>query len=75
MVLLASGALSHTFWPLRKLREHESASLDTIFTPQARRADLERIAWFEAGDHARVLDTMPEFGRYRPEAKFGHYLR
>ena len=37
-------------------------------------ADLERIDWFKAGDHARVLDTMPEFMRYRPEAMFAHYL-
>jgi 3,4-dihydroxyphenylacetate 2,3-dioxygenase len=75
VVLLASGALSHTFWPLRKLREHESASLDSIFTPEARDADLQRISWFEAGDHARVLATMPEFMRYKPEAKFCHYLQ
>ena len=32
------------------------------------------MQWFEAGDHARVLDTMPEFYRFRPEARFGHYL-
>jgi 3,4-dihydroxyphenylacetate 2,3-dioxygenase len=75
VVLIASGALSHTFWPLRELRKHESASLDSIRTPQARDADLERIAWFEAGDHARVLATMPEFLRYRPEARFSHYLQ
>jgi 3,4-dihydroxyphenylacetate 2,3-dioxygenase len=75
VVLLASGALSHTFWPLRELRKHEGASLDSIRTPQARDADLERIAWFETGDHARVLATMPEFLRHKPEAKFSHYLQ
>jgi hypothetical protein len=32
------------------------------------------MQWFEAGDHARVLETMPEFYRFRPEARFGHYL-
>ena len=37
-------------------------------------ADLERIGWFEAGDHARVLDTMPAYLKVRPEAKFAHYL-
>ena len=36
--------------------------------------DLERLAWLEAGDHAQVIDTMPEFLRYKPEAMFGHYL-
>lgn len=75
VVLIASGALSHTFWPLRELRNHEAAGVEHIFTPEAKDADLERIAWFEAGDHARVLDTMDEFFRYKPEARFGHYLQ
>jgi len=74
VILLASGALSHTFWPLRELRAHEASDPVHIRTPEARAADLERIGWFEAGDHARVLDTMPEFLRLRPEAKFAHYL-
>ena len=75
VILLASGALSHTFWPLRELRDHESAGVEHIFTPEAAAADAERIAWFEAGDHARVLDTMGDFYRYKPEARFGHYLQ
>ncbi len=75
VLLLASGALSHTFWSLRQLRDHESADPTHIFSAAAREADAERIAWFEAGDHARVLDTMPEFLRVKPEAKFCHYLQ
>ena len=74
VVLLASGAMSHTFWKLKELRDHEASDPVHIRTPEARQADLERIAWLEAGDHARVLDTMPEFLRVRPEAMFGHYL-
>jgi 3,4-dihydroxyphenylacetate 2,3-dioxygenase len=74
VVLLASGALSHTFWPLRVIRDHEAAGAEHIFTPQAYAADVQRMEWFAAGDHARVLDTMPDFLRYRPEARFGHYL-
>ncbi len=74
VVLIASGALSHTFWPLRKLRDHEAAGVEHIFTPEAAAADADRMEWFEAGDHARVLDTMDAFYRYRPEARFGHYL-
>ena len=75
VVLIASGALSHTFWPLRELRKHEAGDPSHIFTPEARQADLDRIAWFKSGDHARVLETMPEFLRYKPEAKFSHYLQ
>jgi 3,4-dihydroxyphenylacetate 2,3-dioxygenase len=74
VILVASGALSHTFWPLRELREHEASDATHIRTPEARTADLERIGWFEAGDHARVLATMPDYLKVRPEAKFSHYL-
>lgn len=74
VLLIASGALSHTFWKLRQLRDHEAAAAEHIRTPEAYAADLERIGWFKSGDHKRVLDTMPEFMRYRPEAMFSHYL-
>ncbi|GLF98886.1 3,4-dihydroxyphenylacetate 2,3-dioxygenase [Streptomyces yaizuensis] len=74
VLLIASGALSHTFWPLRQLREHESSDPSHIFSPEARAADLRRIAWFKEGRHDRVLATMREFWRVRPEARFFHYL-
>lgn len=74
VMLVASGAMSHTFWPLRQLRDHEAADHEHIFTPEALAADLERIEWFKAGDHRRVLETMPEFLRFKPEARFMHYL-
>lgn len=74
VLLIASGALSHTFWPLREIRDHESSDPRHLRSPEARAADLERIAWFERGDHARVLETMPEFLKHKPEARFGHYL-
>jgi 3,4-dihydroxyphenylacetate 2,3-dioxygenase len=74
VLLIASGAMSHTFWPLRELRKHEAAGVEHIFTPEAAEADFERIDWFKNGGHARVLDTMAEFYRVKPEARFGHYL-
>jgi 3,4-dihydroxyphenylacetate 2,3-dioxygenase len=74
VLLLASGALSHTFWPLQEIRDHEAAGVEHIFTPEAAEADAERLEWFARGDHAQVLATMPEFLRYRPEARFAHYL-
>ncbi len=74
VLFVASGALSHTFWPLRQIRDHESSDLSHIFTPQARAADEERIAWFQEGRHDLVLTTMPEFLKYKPEARFGHYV-
>ncbi|HVK29571.1 MAG TPA: catechol 1,2-dioxygenase, partial [Nocardioides sp.] len=74
VLLVASGAMSHTFWSLRQLRDHEAAGVEHIFTPEAAAADAERIGWFKQGDHARVLDTMDEFYRFKPEARFQHYL-
>jgi aromatic ring-opening dioxygenase catalytic subunit (LigB family) len=74
VLLLASGALSHTFWKLRELRDHEASDVSHIRTPEAYAADQERIAWLKTGDHARVLDTMDDFLRYRPESMFAHYL-
>jgi 3,4-dihydroxyphenylacetate 2,3-dioxygenase len=74
VVLLASGAMSHKFWPLTKLREHEAAGVQHIFSTDHAKADLERLDWMKHGDHARVLNTMPEFLRFKPEANFGHYV-
>ncbi|QUQ64676.1 3,4-dihydroxyphenylacetate 2,3-dioxygenase [Kutzneria sp. CA-103260] len=74
VLLIASGALSHTFWPLRQLRDHEASDPVHIRTPAARAADEERISWFKQGRHDRVLDTMDEFWKFKPEAKFAHYL-
>jgi 3,4-dihydroxyphenylacetate 2,3-dioxygenase len=74
VLLVASGAMSHTFWSLRELRAHEASDPGHIRTEAARAADTERIGWLRAGDHARVIDTMPEFLKYRPEARFGPYL-
>jgi 3,4-dihydroxyphenylacetate 2,3-dioxygenase len=74
VLLVASGAMSHTFWPLRELRAHEASDPAHIRTERARAADAERIGWLRAGEHGRVIDTMPDFLRVRPEAKFAHYL-
>jgi 3,4-dihydroxyphenylacetate 2,3-dioxygenase len=74
VILVASGAMSHTFWKLRELRDHEAAELSHVRTPEARAADEERIGWFKEGNHARVIETMPDFLPYRPEAMFAHYL-
>ncbi len=74
VLVIASGALSHTFWPLRQLRDHEASDPCHIRTPEARAADEERIAWFKGGRHDMVLDTMDEFRKFKPEAEFSHYL-
>jgi aromatic ring-opening dioxygenase catalytic subunit (LigB family) len=72
--LIGSGALSHTFWPLRELRAHEAAGEEHIFTKEAAAADHEVLDRWERGDHAAVIDGMPEYLKFRPEGRFGHYL-
>lgn len=74
VILLASGALSHTFYKLRDLRKHEMSDPAHIYSEKARELDLERLEWFQAGRHDRVLETMAEFHTVRPEAMFGHWL-
>ncbi len=75
VVVLASGGLSHRFWPLSQMREHEAADPDLhIRTPEACAADRKVIDLLKAGDHAAVLDFVPEFAQHAPEGYFGHYL-
>jgi len=75
VVVLASGGLSHRFWPLKQFRDHEGADPDKhIRTPEAAAADRHVIDRLLAGDHAAVLDFVPEFAQHAPEGYFGHYL-
>jgi aromatic ring-opening dioxygenase catalytic subunit (LigB family) len=74
VVLLASGAMSHTFWSLRQLRSHEASDPKHVFSPQAVAADQVIIDSWSKGDHASVIDGMPGYLAFRPEARFAHYL-
>jgi len=75
VVVLASGGLSHRFWPLQDLRAHEAADPDLhMRSPEACAADRNVIELLKRGDHAGVLDFMPEFSAFSPEGYFGHYL-
>jgi 3,4-dihydroxyphenylacetate 2,3-dioxygenase len=74
VVLLASGGLTHKFLPFRELRRRTSSSLENIHSTEARAADEHVLELLRAGDHAGVIDWMPEYKKYGPEGKFGHYL-
>ncbi len=74
VILVASGGLSHVFRPLAQLRDHMSGDPKNIVNAEARAADLKRIEWLEEGRHDQVLKSMPDFLKYEPEARFGHYL-
>lgn len=73
-VVLASGGMSHTFWPLRELPKHEASDPVHIFTPEARAADEERLEWMQEGDHRRIVEGMADYFPHNPEGDFGHYL-
>jgi aromatic ring-opening dioxygenase catalytic subunit (LigB family) len=74
VVLMASGGLSHRFWPLQELEKHEASDPVHIITTEAREADQVRLAWMEAGNHRAVIDSMGEYRLHSPEGRFGHYL-
>jgi 3,4-dihydroxyphenylacetate 2,3-dioxygenase len=74
VILLASGALSHTFHKLRDLRKHEASDPKHIYSPEAYEYDKKVMQWFAEGDHKAVLDDFDNFKKYKPEAGFFHYL-
>jgi 3,4-dihydroxyphenylacetate 2,3-dioxygenase len=74
VVLLASGGLTHRFFPFKELRKRESSSLENMYSPEARAADEHVLDLLRAGKHRAVIDWIPEYKRYGPEGKFGHYL-
>jgi 3,4-dihydroxyphenylacetate 2,3-dioxygenase len=74
VVLLASGGLSHRFWPLSQLEQHEASDPRHIRTPEARAADEERLELMKRGDHRSIIETMDDYMKFAPEGRFGHYL-
>ena len=46
VVLLASGGMSHRFWPSDELEAHETSDPEHVITPEARAADEARLEWW-----------------------------
>jgi 3,4-dihydroxyphenylacetate 2,3-dioxygenase len=75
VVLLASGGMTHRFFPFRELRQHESsAAPENILHEESYEADQMVIGMLQRGDHAGVIENMPEYRKAAPEGHFGHYL-
>jgi 3,4-dihydroxyphenylacetate 2,3-dioxygenase len=75
VVLLASGGMTHRFFPFRELRRRESQKApDNIFDMAYYEADMRVIDLMRKGDHASVIEGMPQYRKAHPEGKFGHYL-
>ena len=75
VVLLASGGMTHRFYPFRELRSHESSAAPAnILHQESYEADQRVVKMMRQGDHAGIIDWMPEYRRAAPEGHFGHYL-
>lgn len=73
VVLIASGAVSHTFHKLRDLRRHEAAPEEHIYSDAARYWDHRIMDALTRGDHAQVVNELDQFMQVRPEGHFAHY--
>lgn len=74
VLILGSGALSHTFHRLRDLRKHEASDPIHIYSPEAYEYDLQVLEWMKSGNHKAILDDFDNFRKFKPEAGFYHYL-
>jgi aromatic ring-opening dioxygenase catalytic subunit (LigB family) len=75
VVVLASGGMTHRFFPFRELRQHESsAAPENILGLESYEADQRVVRMLQSGDHRGVIDGMPEYRKAAPEGHFGHYL-
>ncbi len=75
VVLLASGGMTHRFFNFKELRRRESQRApDNIYDPAYYEADMRVLDMLRRGDHAGVIDNMPEYRKAYPEGHFGHYL-
>jgi 3,4-dihydroxyphenylacetate 2,3-dioxygenase len=75
VVLLASGGMTHRFFSFRELRRRESQKApDNIYDMDYYEADMKVLDLMRKGDHASVIEGMPEYRKAHPEGKFGHYL-
>jgi 3,4-dihydroxyphenylacetate 2,3-dioxygenase len=75
VVLLASGGMTHRFFNFKDLRKRESQKApDNIYDMKYYEADMKVLDMMQKGDHAGVIDGMPEYRKAYPEGHFGHYL-
>lgn len=75
VVLLASGGMTHRFFNFKDLRVRESQKApDNIYDMKYYEADMKVLDMMHKGDHAGVIDGMPEYRKAYPEGHFGHYL-
>ena len=75
VVLLASGGMSHRFWPLSPSSNGTRRRTRSTSAPRRREPPTSSaLRGGREGDHASVIDAMDEYRAHKPEGMFGHYL-
>jgi 3,4-dihydroxyphenylacetate 2,3-dioxygenase len=74
VIILAAGGLSHQFWSYDDMAQHASPDPAHIFNETNRAYDEMVIDFLNKGDHAAVIDIVPEYRtKCGPEGLFAHY--
>jgi 3,4-dihydroxyphenylacetate 2,3-dioxygenase len=74
VIILAAGGLSHQFWSYDEMAQHSTPDPRHIFNETNRAYDEMIIDFLKQGNHAAVIDIVPEFrGKCAPEGLFAHY--
>jgi 3,4-dihydroxyphenylacetate 2,3-dioxygenase len=74
VIILAAGGLSHQFWSYDEMAQHSAPDPRHIFNETNRAYDEMIIDFLKQGNHAAVIDIVPEFrGKCAPEGFFAHY--
>ena len=74
VIILAAGGLSHQFWSYDEMAQHTSPDPHQIVNATNRAYDEMIIDFLKQGNHAAVIDIVPEFrAKCAPEGFFAHY--
>jgi 3,4-dihydroxyphenylacetate 2,3-dioxygenase len=74
VAVLASGGMSHTFWPVDQQRGRVAFDPRHVISDEAREWDARILRLWAAGEHDRIVGLYPDYRAVRPEGLFGHYL-
>jgi 3,4-dihydroxyphenylacetate 2,3-dioxygenase len=74
VAVLASGGMSHTFWPIDEQKGRSALDPSHVISDAARQWDARILQHWAAGEHDQVVGLYPDYRSVQPEGLFGHYL-
>ncbi len=74
VALLASGGMTHRFWPMDEILDHTGYAPEHCISPAAVDVDQRILEHWRNGEHAAVIDAYPDIKPFHPEGDLGHYL-